>query len=83
MDQDVQTAFDNLTRKIDDFILAQTRLCGERGTAIGKLEQRFDNGEKEEDKGIKKKANQIAWDRWLTSVGVLAIGIWTVIKEFI
>lgn len=90
MDEDVQNAFDKLDDKLDDFIqadherwLAQAIRCGQEEKAAGVLKQRFDNGEKQEAKDIKKKSNKIAYDRWIVSIVVLGIAIWTIIKDLV
>lgn len=82
MDQEVRLEFQNLNKKFDDFILAQTRLCGERGIDIGVLKQRLDNGEKQEDKEIKQKAVRFSYDRLVVSIIVGGFGIFEVLKQF-
>ena len=81
MDQDIRLEFTNLNKKLDEFILAQTRLCGERGAEIGVLKQRLDNGEKQEDKEIKQKAVRFSYDRLVVSIIVGGFGIFEILKH--
>ncbi len=83
MDEEVRLEFGNLNVKLDNFILAQTRLCGERGTELGMLKQRLDNGEKHEDKDIKRRTLKFSYDRLIVTVVVGGFGIWQVVKELL
>ncbi len=81
MDEETRAEFTNLNTKLDGFILAQTRLCGARGTDIGVLKQRLDNGEKQEEQEIKKKAVRFSYDRLVVSVIVGLFGIYEVLNK--
>lgn len=81
MDQEIRLEFQNLNKKLDDFIISQTRLCGDRKTEIGILKQRLDNGEKQEENEIKQKAVKFSYDRLIVSIIVGGFGIFEVLKH--
>jgi len=81
MDAEVRLEFANLNKKIDDFIVAQAKLCGDRGVQIGKLEQKNENGEKHEELTLKKKDLRFSYDRLVVTIVVGGFGIFEILKH--
>ena len=81
MDQEVRLEFNNLNKKFDEFILAQTRLCGDRGERLAKVEQQLENNEKQEGKDIEKKKVKFSYDRLIVSIIVGGFGVFEILKH--
>lgn len=80
MDEETTRAFDKVYAKIDQL------KCVERGIELATLKQRFNNGEKAENKAEelrhKKKIEGLTVYRVLMGAGVFIIGVITLLNSF-
>jgi hypothetical protein len=90
MDGEVSAAFTEINKKLEGiseslngFIVKQTECNGVFDKKIGILEQRLNNGDRQDDRDIKKKTLKFSYDRLVVTVIVGGFGIWQIVKELI